>query len=118
MGLSQLGTRQTRHIPTRHRVKSSRHITISALDKLAILTRQLGTLSSQLAILQVMHAMKQDIGSAFIVTLLKDTFYSRHSVKIQYNNIGSLESAFFSRYLKDQWISTTKTSRKTSLRIS
>ena len=33
MGYSQLGTCQTRHIPTRHRVKSSRHITISALDK-------------------------------------------------------------------------------------
>ena len=45
MGLSQLGTRQTRHVPTRHRVKSCRHITNSALDKLAILTRELGTLN-------------------------------------------------------------------------
>ena len=45
MGYSQLGTWQTRHVPTRHRVKSSRHITISALDKLATFTRQLGTLN-------------------------------------------------------------------------
>ena len=36
MVTGQLATRQTRHVPTRHRVKSSRHITISALDKLAM----------------------------------------------------------------------------------
>ena len=45
MGHSQLSTCQTRHVPTRYRVKSSRHITISALDKLATLTRQLSTLN-------------------------------------------------------------------------
>ena len=45
MRYSQLGTCQTRHVPTRHRVKSSQHITISALVKLATLTRQLGTLN-------------------------------------------------------------------------
>ena len=45
MGYSQLGTLQTRHVPTRHMVKSSWHITISALDKLATLTRQIGTMN-------------------------------------------------------------------------
>ena len=40
MGYSQLGTSQTRH-----RVKSNRHITILALDKLTTLTKQLDTLT-------------------------------------------------------------------------